>query len=395
MEKPVTQLEIPPQWMLWRVYHVDDVPWDWWIHDAEEDEESKITDEGRDLQALWVSGRYVRDGDPMDEEDFDEAASFPAFKPDRDLFGPPRRCRKQRGWYYVKRWSPATRAIEFPPQEEYATGADVPPELLNNIVKCFWKDRGNDRQLGALRLVCRHWERLCTQVFFLLQTLRTHEDVMDRLAGLEKRRGWGWQAYPILNLHLHLDVIHNSRGLIATVQMKLLPKLDVPTFMRLTIRGPLPAGRRLTSIYLSSPCRSPWRPLRIQNLTLHDLHFRNLDDLVRVLRELPFLWSVGGSGITWDSGPDVYPRATSFIPGQGSSHRTEYDFEDRPHLNAMLACVLSPSGTPRIAQPDANLLCAVASAFTHAPCSRSTRSYEIITMCESAPRLWYSGLTSC
>lgn len=209
---------------------------------------------------------------------------------------------------------------------------------------------------------------------------------MDRLAGLEKRRGWGWQAYPIWYLKLHLDVIHNSRGWIDIVQMKLLPMLEQSPGGTLRITGPLPAGRRLRSVWLSSPCRLPWRPLHIEQLWLEDLHFRKLDDLVRVIRELPFLAEVRGSGITWDSAPDVYPRATSFIPADDSRDVMRYRFSDNPHLGAMLACALSPSGTPPIARMDADLLCALLSILPPAPPldSVSHRLHDTVAIRESA-----------
>lgn len=335
--------------------------------------EDGVKDEGTDLNirlcGTSMSHCYIRPRDPLDEQDFDEAASFPSFKPDRDLFGPPRRCRKQRGWYYVKRWPPAAHTIDNVPQEaEYATGADIPQELFNDIVASYLTIP-RIRGVGTLRLVCRHWERLCTNKHFYEITLTTLEDVNTGLAALSNRRAWGWPAYPVWYLHLRLNVAENSCVGIHTVHTKLVPELAFSPEVTLQIHGPIPAGQRLTSVYQTSPRRSLWYPLWIRRLTLIDLHFVKLDNLIRILRELPILRTVKGSRITWDAEPEVYPRATSFIPADlaprvgpspFSPSLTEYDFDDCQHgLAAAIACFLSPSGTPPITQPDADLLCAL------------------------------------
>lgn len=365
-EQPVVQLEIPPRWILWRVYHAEKpLPWDpWWKYYDEEDE-YKIKDTGRDLQVQWAYDRYYQCGF-MDENDLDEEVSFPTLKPDRDLFGPPlRRGRKQRGWHYVKPWPPAVKADAAP--QQHATGANIPQELFDNILDHCLHGGGCSRgDVKQLRLVCRRWETLSLRKMFDEIILRDHQGTATLSTLVDQRKAHSrLAAYPVRSVGLRMDVWH-AEGWRPWVDLpRLLPKLKGVEVTTLTVLGPLPAGRRLTSVYLSSPSRSFWSPLPIRELHLFDVHFRKLDDLVRLLRELPYLYRVGGSDITWDKSEE-YPRLTSFIPCANPHLSIGYSFHDI-HLSRIFACALSLSGSTPVAQADTDILYGLVSALKPVP----------------------------
>ena len=115
---------------------------------------------------LW-SGSYADNGksspstinDPLDWRTYSDTTSFPTLKPDFTVFGVPRRSRKQRGWYQVKKRNASSPSspLVYPS----ATGADVPPELFDRIIEAiapnYLQDTSpEERQiLAACGQVCR------------------------------------------------------------------------------------------------------------------------------------------------------------------------------------------------------------------------------------------------
>lgn len=300
----------------------------------------------------------------MDENDLDEGALFPSLKPDRDLFGPPsRRYHKQRGWYHVKPWPAVTASVLTAPQD-YTTGADIPQELFDNILDHCLDDHKTFRNdVKALRLVCRRWEALSLPKMFQTITLRNHQAAATLSTLLDLRKAHTrLAAYPVQDVGLRMD-LRQAEGWRPWVDLpRLLPKLTLISWTKLTISGPLPAGRRLTSVYLSLPSRSLWSPLPIKILVLDNIHFRKLDDLIRLLRELPCLVWVSGSDITWGGSEEEYPRLTSFIPCTHPHSDIQYRFSNC-HLIQMLACALSSPGSKSVTQTDADILYGLVSAL--------------------------------
>lgn len=77
--------------------------------------------------------------DPMHEENLDDEDLFPSVKPNTDVFGLQRynSRRKQRGWYQVRCW-PFVLVKTVSQRADYATGADVPPELFDGILSKYF-----------------------------------------------------------------------------------------------------------------------------------------------------------------------------------------------------------------------------------------------------------------
>lgn len=111
----------------------------------------------------------TRRPDPMDRCDYNESSAFPMHKPNFDVFGIPRRTRKQRGWYQV-RHHPKARPerhiciLPTPPAPSAVTGADLPIELVRLIGKMMtgitalqWDKDDDKRTMMACALVCRYW----------------------------------------------------------------------------------------------------------------------------------------------------------------------------------------------------------------------------------------------
>lgn len=76
----------------------------------------------------------------MEEITLDDTTSFPSAKPDSDVFGRQKYYgpRKRRGWYQVKHWPLVPHSGSIREHYDYATGADIPPELFEETLKlCF------------------------------------------------------------------------------------------------------------------------------------------------------------------------------------------------------------------------------------------------------------------
>lgn len=130
-------------------------------------EESKVRLEL--LWDWWTWRGYPRLGHPalesIEDREFPECFdhhAFPSLKPDFDVFGPPKRSRRQRGWYQIKRWPPVPDAgMDIPDHHtKRATGSDIPPEMFELVHEALLGEFAaagfSKRELGACALVCRY-----------------------------------------------------------------------------------------------------------------------------------------------------------------------------------------------------------------------------------------------
>ena len=124
--------------------------------------------------------------------------AFPSLKPDIDIFGIPRRSRKQRGWYIIT--APIRNHVRVePPSSRIArravTGAELPEELFERILAQFTSPPNSveysddsrllgftKRQLGNCALVCRFWAQYCQRRIFYHVSIRSREDIIHLLA---------------------------------------------------------------------------------------------------------------------------------------------------------------------------------------------------------------------
>lgn len=178
----MVQLKIPDGWMVWRGYlrgGALDPKWMTIYGATEEEKEYRL----RTYQENMKKAR-----DPMDTKTFDEALAFPLLKPDVDIFIPTHRTRKQRGWYQVTR-RPSAMTSPYPRNSDasrpsFATGADIPPELIQLIYEeahqdALKKHQRGLRQLGVFSLVCRHWSSIFRPVIFHDIGFRSGADISN------------------------------------------------------------------------------------------------------------------------------------------------------------------------------------------------------------------------
>ncbi|KAF7791616.1 hypothetical protein EIP86_002633 [Pleurotus ostreatoroseus] len=186
--KPTVQLDIPAKWSLWNLYEIQE-KW-----------------KAGDLSVLWIRwrNRYARCPDPMDDLGFDDETSYPSMKPNRDVFGPPRRSRGQRGWYQIKCCPPRQECR----QHSIDRSSQLPPELFDTFLRHRLQlRRCTTKDLAQLRLVCRRWAELLRDKMFHVVSLRCYEDFGDlvqllrELPKLQKVEGYGLTWDPDLPSH--------------------------------------------------------------------------------------------------------------------------------------------------------------------------------------------------
>ena len=162
------QLEIHPAWLFWSGYYIGGTAEDYSVE-----------------KYYALSWNQLRD--PMDLPNFDTSLAFPNVKPSIDVFRPPCRSRKQRGWYQVKTWPGSQPPLASYPRYDNLTtrrSAElIPPErsdrLLQSVCLAFDDDRGRKRAMAKCGQVCRFWAAKCRESLFRTITLRSRQDVFD------------------------------------------------------------------------------------------------------------------------------------------------------------------------------------------------------------------------
>lgn len=265
------------------------------------------------------------------DADYTENA-FPSRKPDIDVCGVPRRSRAQRGWYQVSAFASAstststststsmsiskapstrkqpTRATE--PRARTATPADVPPELFQHILDQL-DTRGRARCGG----VCRYWATQCQRALFHCVDVRARGDVRALL---------GFMDAPTSRVARCVFAVRASAPAASSGDPWFHHLSPIKDRFRqgdsgvrlgvieLSLSGPLPPSsggpRSLRSIHHALPRSLPHFSRHIDRLTLTDMHFAKLDDLMHLVWELPDLWLLACTGVAWGAVPAGVPR---------------------------------------------------------------------------------------
>ncbi|KAF7796842.1 hypothetical protein EIP86_008026 [Pleurotus ostreatoroseus] len=268
---------------------------------------------------LW-SGSYADNGksspstinDPLDWRTYSDTTSFPTLKPDFTVFGVPRRSRKQRGWYQVKKRNASSPS--FPLVYPRATGADVPPELFDRIIEAiapnYLQDtRVEERQiLAACGQVCRFWAEKCNKVLYYRLNLRKRDDFLTLRAFNEDSGSQIFRYWSDSDIHVSVTQLssmpwlHLMTGLLQNAQ-KEGPAIGV------TVEGPLPPKMKsMRTLHPGLPRAPRQFSYGITHLVLKDIHFQRLHDLMNVLRELPYLYWLECEKLTWAVLPSTIPR---------------------------------------------------------------------------------------
>lgn len=250
---------------------------------------------------------------------FTEGA-FPLLKPDMDVFGVPRRSRKQRGWYQVARPFPdrpsarlGTRTYRQPAVEP----SDVPPELFDNILG-YLTASGDKRAVARCALVCRYWAKKCQQMVLRRLVLRSREDAVLLLEHMKSPKS----AITSFAQSLEVPVAQKVSSM---PWLYLVPDISDRAHMNylsysVSLEGPLPPRQRMRSIHHGLPRSYPRFSRRIVNLSLAGIHFEKLDDLIHLVWEMPHLVSLDCKRVTWGSLPTTVsrrkPKNISVFDGQ-------------------------------------------------------------------------------
>lgn len=199
------------------------------------------------------------------------------------------------------------------------TGADIPVDLFDLILSFITVDssglmtsspKGN---LVHIALVCRRWASICQSKIFEKITLRSCSD-FDDLWSFITRPG---SVIPrsLCCLCLQPANFVTSAPWIHQVCQK-IPSRSLHSRFRieLTLEGQervsLVMGK---SIHSSLPRHHPVLSSGIQSLSLRNVHFRRLEDLARLVGEMPSLQRLNCYRVTWPPQPDEQPQLASFV----------------------------------------------------------------------------------
>lgn len=289
MQDSVVQLEIYEEWYWWRGYQSSDYDYSW---------------------TPWGLGKTK-------EPDSYTESTFPSLKPDIDLFGVPRRSRKQRGWHHVAvpfLGRPSERPGKKTHFRALAKPSDIPPELFDNILshltrldytreeREYWRST-----LARCALVCRYWSVTCQPILFASLRLDSREHALQLLKFMRTPIS----AIPSL---VYRVKVGKSQAVTGTPWLHLISVIGDRAHQELvkyevTLEGPLAAGQRMRSIHFGVPRSLPAHFSRhIERLSLTDIYFVELDDLMHLVWEVPSLEWVRCERVTWGSLPTALPR---------------------------------------------------------------------------------------
>ena len=251
----------------------------------------------------------LTDYDPLEHQNYDEELVFPLLKPDPDVLSPAFRWnRRQRGWYQITRPGSASQSSS---PKSFATGADLPAELLRMIVgevdtrNCDWpvpeERKTGRRRIGLFACVCRDWAEHFHAPLFFNSIIPSVDVVLSLLAVLRSSAIHGRGR---LQRHMkHLVLRYNPASL---PWLHLMPTvyalLATPPDVNLLINGPLTEPCP-PSLHARLPRTLP--PLAfttgIRSLNLLSVHFRSFADFARLRCGLPHLTYMHCGELTWDT----------------------------------------------------------------------------------------------
>lgn len=255
----------------------------------------------------WLHGLLAETDGP----EFYTKTAFPSLKPDIDIFGVPRRSRKQRGWHQVAVPSlgrPNERVGNRTHSRPPAKASDIPPELFDGILEHLTSWTHRDRPaLARCASVCHYWNEKCQKRLFQGPELKSREDALSLLEFM--------RTLTSAVSSLIWDVtIREAQAVSGTPWLHLMSVIGDRAHKELhhytvKLKGPLPAGQRMRSIHHRVPRSLPGHFSRhIEWLYLTDVHFKKLDDLMHLAGEMPDLDTLECKRVTWGSLPTALPR---------------------------------------------------------------------------------------
>ncbi|KAJ3555189.1 hypothetical protein NM688_g2711 [Phlebia brevispora] len=260
-----------------------------------------------------------------------------------------------------------------------ATAANLPAEIFDPIASFYRFDRSdgcydrhnepvgiNKHNLGAIALVCRRWALACQPKLFENIQLRNLEDFnrlwelmnhpSSRIAGYLKTIDCalleGEDSGSIPWLHVACRKLKHHPKLSAAVQFQLSVFEKQAKELTMVIRSPMSRCHRITCI---------------DTLYLEDVEFAWLEDLRRMVGELPCLTKAAFHQVGWDEpkeGGELPPMPSCRKSSQKSPtcvYEMRMCADDRAAL--WLACLHPPRKTPQVRIKDLQALYQTLSLF--------------------------------
>lgn len=216
---------------------------------------------------------------------------------------------------------------------ETSAASSVPQELFDLILDFHQVDEGHHTQhdhdlrnyatvekhdLGQLSLVCRHWGQICQRKIFETIRLGSWADVHELQALLDA------PASRISRYILHLEIsAQDGPGepwlhLIAFLWPRLYA-IEQYVGLTLSLKNTRPTRcSSMRSIHAALPRSQPVFSSRITHLTLTDISFRQIADLMHLVGEMSDLVDVDCIRLTWGV-PERLPQRQM---GRGYSNLT-------------------------------------------------------------------------
>lgn len=231
----------------------------------------------------------------------------------------------------------------------YATAADLPPELFDNVIENFsvqshWEIVGkvlvDKRQLGAISLTCRRWAQRCRTYMFHRIALRVHSDVGELILLMDAPN----QIEPVIRDCLTFVDVKQEGAWTIPWFYRILP-FEVHLMMHGTyvLDSSKPEGKRFAPRSFSTglPSTLPNSIFsEVRSVTLEDMIFERFGDLVHLLCGLRILRNLTLSRVTFEDtrmeANTGHPRRR--FPQLISLSLTE--FEDPSHHMAMIVTMV-------------------------------------------------------
>lgn len=273
-----------------------------------------------------------------------------------------------------------------------ATAGDIPLELhdlildfliLDTSVEDYekrWKDSAvsvNKHDLGSCALVSHVWTPLCQKKIFRSITLRSSRDI-EGLMSLASRPGSRIFEYVYM-----FNIEHSGHGIpwihllclqVRPWNSRRLPGVPFPNCLGhiLEIVGPIDLrGRRNINWLL--PRSIPTFCEGIFRINLTSVQFQRLRDLVSLVKELPSLYSLCCTNLSWVTLPSEDLRQSAIVPQRAASRskyvpRVQWFMSDSVESWSILAVDLALRAMPKfnLHEEDFIATCQIAAAFVDA-----------------------------
>lgn len=272
------------------------------------------------------------------------------------------------------------------PQDMPATAADIPEELFD-VILSFVEVHSiiapriyvpvGKRGLGQFALVCRRWGRICQTKIFTFTILRSRQDFYD-LCAFMARPG---SVIPSAIRFLELQIKEQSVPWIHLVCLRIPPRMRNPGFV-ITLRiGKSEGNHQLLgrTIHEMTPWRLPTFSLSIGQLNLTRVRFRSLEDLARVVGEMPSLYALTCDAVTWvapgRTDDQLYLPSSVVLRSKGVNYAMVNCTDDCAVIT--LSVQVAPM-RHRVHHEDAGIMRAVSRIFVPKDTAWGFRAYSLI-----------------